>query len=195
MMQMFSEAIGNLVSATETPLQHTLFWMKKEERTYRLNSEFANSSQLLEGPITGTAIETQLQLEVQKIIRELSLMLKIQREQRSLVERFCGHVEDIMDSKARSDAPGAGISEYSPTTREDNPLLDAEYQRLWFRQQAGVLKRKLDDRIDGLEKWKRLAEDADSKVSGNIRILPWIRIPITSTTGKRPFESQTTTDQ
>ncbi|KAK4163999.1 hypothetical protein QBC43DRAFT_318533 [Cladorrhinum sp. PSN259] len=163
-MQVFSESIGKVVSATATSLQHTLHWMNKEERNYKRNLKVANSSQLLEGPITGAATEAQLQLEAQKIIHELGLMINIQTEQRSLVERFSGHVEDILDSKARSNAPGAGTTGSSPTESEDSPLPKAEYQLSWFRQQAGILKRKLDGRINELENLKRMAEDAESKV-------------------------------
>ncbi|KAK4449050.1 hypothetical protein QBC34DRAFT_438485 [Podospora aff. communis PSN243] len=99
-MDIFSEAIGDVTNKHTISFQHVWHWTQKASKVYRSKSEHNETSDL-HVPLLDIHPEGKLQREVKDILDELDIMINITRRQRELIRRFCRHVENILDPDGR----------------------------------------------------------------------------------------------
>ncbi|KAK0634314.1 hypothetical protein B0T17DRAFT_473559, partial [Bombardia bombarda] len=95
-IDLFSEAIGNVTNQHTTAFHRVWYWTQKASVIYRSKSKCLDSSRL-HVPLLDIHPEGKLQREIKDIVEELDIMINIQDQQREVIKRFCKHVEDIMD--------------------------------------------------------------------------------------------------
>lgn len=99
-MDIFSEAIGDVTNKHTISFQHVWHWMQKASRVYRSKPKHDETSDL-HVPLLDIHPEGKLQREVKDILDELEIMINITRRQREIIRRFCKHVENILDPEGR----------------------------------------------------------------------------------------------
>ncbi|KAK0638992.1 hypothetical protein B0T16DRAFT_235601 [Cercophora newfieldiana] len=99
-MDIFSEAIGDVTNKHTISFQHVWHWTQKASTVYRSKPKHGETSDL-HVPLLDIHPEGKLQREVKDILDELDIMINITRRQRELIRRFCKHVENILDPEGR----------------------------------------------------------------------------------------------
>ncbi|KAK3370744.1 hypothetical protein B0T24DRAFT_299103 [Lasiosphaeria ovina] len=174
-MDIFSEAIGNVTNQHTISFQHVWHWTQKASHVYRSKSKFVDSSQL-HVPLLDIHPEGKLQREVKDIIDELDIMIHIHRKQREVIRRFCKHVEHILDPEGQwKDGPwDQRHNEHMDLHRSNRFHNDPgrEHDRAtkkdqlsWFRMQSQELLSEVDDRVDELEGLRKGAESTATSVN------------------------------
>ncbi|KAK4197015.1 hypothetical protein QBC40DRAFT_286353 [Triangularia verruculosa] len=172
-MDIFSEAIGNVTNQHTISFQHVWHWTQKASKIYRSRSKYINSSDL-HVPLLDIHPEGKLQREVKDIIDELDIMIHVHKKQREVIKRFCKHVEHILDPDGRwkegSHQFDRGVQSRAPHNTIDN--MEKYYRRkekhdqlLWFRMQSQEVLAEVDDRLDELEGLKKGAESTAKSVN------------------------------
>ncbi|KAJ0351576.1 hypothetical protein KNSL1_003207 [Colletotrichum chrysophilum] len=148
-MDIFGDAIGNLVSASvltlsrreklreqQTNLQtvsfhHLWHWTKRASQLYVSKFKYEDASHL-HPPLLNINPEGKLQREIKDIIDELDIMININNKQKEVIKRFTKHVENIYDSSG----------EWRDNSR--SPDDDRDYRKT-ASSRASSLERKLDE--------------------------------------------------
>ncbi|KAH6856111.1 hypothetical protein B0I37DRAFT_302218 [Chaetomium sp. MPI-CAGE-AT-0009] len=118
-MDIFSEAIGNVTNQHTTSFQHLWHWTKKASSVYRsasISKQYGDTAEL-HVPLLDIHPEGKLQREIKDILDELEIMINLTRRQREIIGRYCKHVENILD-------PDGQLRNNGP----DSQLLSAQYK-------------------------------------------------------------------
>ncbi|KAK0667680.1 hypothetical protein QBC41DRAFT_323498 [Cercophora samala] len=172
-MDIFSEAIGNVTNLHTISFQHVWHWTQKASKIYRSRSKYIDSSDL-HVPLLDIHPEGKLQREVKDIIDELDIMIHVHKKQREVVRRFCKHVEHILDPDGRwkegtdqydRSMPPRAHSTFENMDKYHTKRKEKRDQLLWFRMQSQELLAEVDDRLDEIEGLKKGAESTAQSVN------------------------------
>ncbi|KAK3291576.1 uncharacterized protein B0H64DRAFT_366930 [Chaetomium fimeti] len=113
-MDIFSEAIGNVTNQHTTSFQHVWHWTKKASSVYRsasISKHYGETAEL-HVPLLDIHPEGKLQREIKDILDELEIMINLTRRQREIIGRYCKHVENILDpdGQLRNNGPDSQLS-------------------------------------------------------------------------------------
>ncbi|KAL2128341.1 hypothetical protein VTI74DRAFT_9302 [Chaetomium olivicolor] len=158
-IDIFSEAIGNLTHKHTISFQRVWHWTSKASSMYRAKSKHVDSSEL-HIPLLDINPEGKLQREIKDIIDELDIMLHIYKQQREVIKRFCKHVEHILDPEGKWKEGVFFDQQAQPGERSEG-----QGQLLWFRMQSRELLDEVDDRIGELEGLRKAAESTAQSVN------------------------------
>ncbi|KFA54065.1 hypothetical protein S40293_05549 [Stachybotrys chartarum IBT 40293] len=149
-VEIFSEAIGNMAQKQTISSSHLWHWTNELAKASHKKSSLVDLTALHTALLNITQ-EGKLQRETKDIIEELDIMIHISRKQRELLKRFKKHAEILLDPQ------GTFKSGLDPTTTKDT---NEEYEQWkWFRGNAEEVLQEVEDHLDELSGLHKSAED------------------------------------